>query len=78
MSFEGLGKIAALGIKVSRGCAYHGVALNVAMDLEPFARIDPCGHAGLETVDLSTIGVSTTWEEAARVLADKLVARLAP
>ena len=77
-SFDGLGKIAALGIKISRGCAYHGVALNVAMDLEPFGRIDPCGHAQLKTVDLSTIGVSTTWEEAARVLADKLVTRLAP
>lgn len=76
--FEGLGKIAALGVKVSRGCAYHGVALNVAMDLQPFRRIDPCGYANLETVDLPTIGVSTTWEEAARVFADKLVTRLAP
>jgi lipoyl(octanoyl) transferase len=76
--FTGLGKIAALGIKVSRGCAYHGVALNVAMDLEPFHRIDPCGYVSLETVDLPTIGVSTTWEEAARVLADKLVTHLAP
>ncbi len=60
-SFNGLGKIAALGIKVSRHCTYHGVALNVAMDLEPFSRINPCGYAGLQTVDLSTIGVSTTW-----------------
>lgn len=77
-SFTGLGKIAALGIKVSRGCAYHGVAFNVAMDLEPFSRIDPCGYANLQTVDLSTIGISTTWEEAARVLADKLVTHLAP
>jgi lipoyl(octanoyl) transferase len=76
--FTGLGKIAALGIKVSRGCAYHGVALNVAMDLEAFLRIDPCGYASLSTVDLSTIGVSTTWEEAARVLADKLALHLAP
>ena len=42
----GLGKIAALGIKVSRHCTYHGVALNVAMDLEPFSRINPCGYAG--------------------------------
>lgn len=41
-SFIGLGKIAALGIKVSRHCTYHGVALNVAMDLEPFSRINPC------------------------------------
>ena len=76
--FKGLGKIAALGIKVSRHCTYHGVALNVAMDLEPFHRIDPCGYAGLETVDLSTIGVSTTWNEAAKVLSQKLSAHLAP
>lgn len=76
--FRGLGKIAALGIKVSRHCTYHGVALNVAMDLEPFSRINPCGYAGLETVDLSTIGISTTWEEAAGVLGDKLRTYLAP
>ncbi len=76
--FDGLGKIAALGIKVSRHCTYHGVALNVAMDLEPFSRINPCGYAGLKTVDLSTIGVSTTWQEAAQVLAHQLTVRLAP
>jgi lipoyl(octanoyl) transferase len=76
--FEGLGKIAALGIKVSRHCTYHGVALNVAMDLEPFGRINPCGYAGLQTVDLSTIGVHTTWEEAAQVLGQQLSIRLAP
>jgi lipoyl(octanoyl) transferase len=76
--FEGLGKIAALGIKVSRHCAYHGVALNVGMDLEPFTRIDPCGYAGLKTVDLSTIGLSTTWNEAAQVLGQKLAVHLAP
>ena len=55
--FDGLGKVAALGIKVSRHCAYHGVALNVAMDLEPFRRINPCGHPGLATVDLRSLGV---------------------
>ncbi len=76
--FRGLGKIAALGIKVSRHCTYHGVALNVAMDLEPFSRINPCGYAGLQTVDLSTIGVQTTWDEAAAVLSQKLGNRLAP
>ena len=74
--FRGLGKISALGIKVSRHCTYHGAALNVAMDLEPFDRINPCGYAGLKTVDLSTIGVQTTWEEAAQVLAAQLAARL--
>ena len=76
--FRGLAKIAALGIKVSRHCTYHGVALNVAMDLEPFSRINPCGYAGLETVDLSTIGVNTPWNEAAQVLGQKLDALLAP
>jgi len=70
---EKLGKIAALGIKVSRHCTYHGVALNVAMDLEPFSRINPCGYAGLQTVDLLSLGLNVTWTEAAQVLADKLV-----
>ena len=74
--FKGLGKISALGIKVSRHCTYHGAALNVAMDLQPFERINPCGYAGLKTVDLFTIGVETTWEEAARVLAHQLTTRL--
>ena len=76
--FAGLGKIAALGIKVSRHSTYHGLALNVAMDLEPFERINPCGYAGLRTVDLSTIGVPTTWNEAAALLGQKLEALLTP
>jgi lipoyl(octanoyl) transferase len=74
--FKGLGKISALGIKVSRHCTYHGAALNVAMDLQPFELINPCGYAGLKIVDLFTIGVETTWEEAAQVLAAELAARL--
>ena len=77
-NFEGLGKIAALGIKVSRNCTYHGVAFNVAMDLEPFSRINPCGYSGLQTVDLSTIGVSVGWTEAADLLSHKLATCLAP
>jgi lipoyl(octanoyl) transferase len=76
--FTGLGKIAALGIKVSRHCTYHGVALNVAMDLQPFQRINPCGYAGLPTVDLSTIGATASWDDAATVLSQKLVATLSP
>ena len=76
--FYGLGKIAAVGIKVSRHCTYHGVALNVAMDLEPFSRINPCGYAGLQTVDLSTIGVSVSWQETADVFSQKLVSYLSP
>lgn len=76
--FEGLGKIAALGIKVSQHRTYHGVALNVAMDLTPFEGIDPCGYAGLKTVDLAKIGVSTDWDSVARRLGDRLAANLAP
>ena len=74
--FAGLGKIAAIGVKVSRHCTYHGLALNVAMDLRPFSRIDPCGHAGLRTVDLSTIGVEAAWDDVAATLGDKLAAYL--
>jgi lipoyl(octanoyl) transferase len=76
--FTGLGKIAALGIKVSRHCTYHGVALNVGMDLQPFDRINPCGYQGLRTVDLSTIGVPASWDEVAQALSQKLAALLAP
>ena len=75
--FQGLAKIAALGIKVSQHRSYHGLALNVAMDLEPFARINPCGYAGLQTVDLHTLGVTATWDEAAARLAAQLMRRLA-
>lgn len=73
-----LGKIAALGIKVSRHCTYHGLALNVAMDLAPFSRINPCGYAGLKTVDMASLGVPVGWDEAATVLAGKLATQLAP
>ena len=76
--FRGLGKISALGIKVSRHCTYHGLALNVAMDLEPFARINPCGYEGLETTSLDKIGVFTDWSTAAGRLAERLVAQLTP
>jgi lipoyl(octanoyl) transferase len=76
--FAGLGKIAAIGVKVSRHRTYHGVALNVAMDLAPFARIHPCGHPGLKTIDLSTIGVRASWDEVAATLGAKLSATLSP
>jgi lipoyl(octanoyl) transferase len=76
--FAGLGKIAAIGVKVSRHRTYHGVALNVAMDLAPFARIHPCGHAGLKTIDLYTIGVRASWDEVATTLGAKLSACLSP
>jgi lipoyl(octanoyl) transferase len=76
--FRGLGKIAALGIKVSNHRSYHGVALNVAMDLSPFSGIDPCGYAGLQTVDLAKLGVTADWGAVARQLGDRLAAQFSP
>ena len=76
--FNGLGKIAALGIKVSRHCTYHGVALNVSMDLRPFGGINPCGYAGLQTIDLATLGCSTDWTTVARQLGERLAAQFTP
>ncbi|GAA0502513.1 lipoyl(octanoyl) transferase LipB [Pigmentiphaga sp. GD03639] len=67
-----LAKISALGIKVHRGCTYHGVALNVAMDLSPFTWINPCGYAGLRTVDLASCGCGIGLEEAGNRLARHL------
>ena len=76
--FVGLGKIAALGIKVSQHRSYHGVALNVAMDLSPFARVNPCGYAGLATTDLRSLGIDAGWDEVALQVAAQLQRRLAP
>jgi lipoyl(octanoyl) transferase len=76
--FTGLAKIAALGVKVSRHCAYHGVALTVHMDLSPFERINPCGYAGLATTDLFTIGVEVSLQDVADVLGSKLATSLMP
>src|SRR5690606_35051502 len=70
-----LAKIAALGVKISQGCAYHGLALNVDMDLQPFAGINPCGYAGLQTVDLKAVGVNTTVQEAGMRVLERLLAR---
>ncbi len=76
--FAGLGKVAALGIKVSQHRTYHGVSLNVDMDLEPFSRINPCGYAGLQTVDLATLGVRVSAAAVAEVLTQRLARHLAP
>ena len=78
INFTGLGKIAALGIKVSRHCTYHGAALNVDMDLEPFSRINPCGYSGLQTVDLCSLGLEVSVQDVAVLFAKHLQSRLAP
>ncbi|MBK8452532.1 MAG: lipoyl(octanoyl) transferase LipB [Thiofilum sp.] len=65
-------KIAALGLRVSRGCTYHGLSLNVNMDLSPFQRINPCGYAGLEVTQCADLGVNLSLEQAAQGVIDYL------
>lgn len=70
-------KIAALGLKIrGNGCTYHGVSLNVSMDLAPFGWINPCGYAGLATVDMQTLGVTAPLAEVQQALARQLIDRL--
>ena len=72
-------KLASIGLRIRRGCSYHGLALNVAMDLAPFGRINPCGFAGLEVTDLRTLGrmnqsmMTTTVADVARAFAPCLL-----
>ncbi len=70
--YAGAAKIAALGLRVTRGCCYHGLALNVDMDLSPFSAIDPCGYPGLTVTQLKDFGVA----DAPGVVADKLAHQL--
>lgn len=56
-------KLSALGLRVRNGCTYHGLAVNVCMDLEPFGRINPCGYTDLEVTDLRELGVRCTTDE---------------
>jgi lipoyl(octanoyl) transferase len=69
-------KIAALGLRVSRGCVWHGVALNVDMDLAPFAAIDPCGYPGLRVTQTKDLGIPGGVEELGPRLAAILARRL--
>ena len=69
-------KIGSLGLKVRNGCTYHGVAVNVAMDLSPFADIDPCGYPGLRVAQIASFGVSRTVAQAGDELASRLESHL--
>jgi len=69
-------KIGSLGLKVRNGCTYHGVAVNIDMDLAPFDDIDPCGFPGLAVTDVKSFGIARTVETAGNELAPLLVARL--
>lgn len=74
--YVGEKKLASLGLRIRRGCSYHGLALNVNMDLEPFSRINPCGFTGMEMTRLADLGVERGVEEVAQDLEAELVAGL--
>ncbi len=69
-------KLASVGLRIRRGCSFHGMALNVDIDLEPFARINPCGYAGLQMTDLTRLGVGLDLEQAAGRLLPGLLRHL--
>ncbi|CAN5589123.1 lipoyl(octanoyl) transferase LipB [soil metagenome] len=68
-------KVAALGIRVRRGCTFHGLAFNVAMDLEPFRRINPCGFQGLQVTSVKNLGGASSTDAVKPVLLDALAAQ---
>ncbi len=74
--YVGGAKVAALGIRVSRGCAFHGLALNVDMDLAPFSAIDPCGIPGMQVTQTRDLGIAENKELLGIRLADILVGKL--
>jgi lipoyl(octanoyl) transferase len=69
-------KLASVGLRIRRGCSYHGLAFNVAMNLEPFQRINPCGYQGLEVTDLASLGARQSLSDVAKVMAPKLLTAL--
>jgi lipoyl(octanoyl) transferase len=71
-------KIAAVGLRVARGCSYHGIAVNAALDLEPFSRIDPCGYPGLACTQMADHGVRDSIDAVQQKLSDSLERCLIP
>jgi lipoyl(octanoyl) transferase len=69
-------KLASIGLRIRRSCSYHGLAFNIAMDLEPFRRINPCGRRGLEVIDLRGLGIDVDLQSAAEALAPRLLQTL--
>ena len=74
--YVGDAKIAALGLKIKNGCSYHGLALNVDMDLSPFAAINPCGYAGLKVIQTKDLDIPLTAHEAGEQLSQQLLQQL--
>jgi lipoyl(octanoyl) transferase len=76
--YVGGAKLSALGLRVKRGCSYHGLSLNVDMDLTPFSKISPCGYPGMAVTDLHRLGVNDSLERLGEKLAEKLILQLQP
>jgi len=74
--YVGPAKVAALGLKIKNGCSYHGLSLNVDMDLTPFAAINPCGYAGLQVVQTKDLNIPLTAHEAGEQLSQHLLRQL--
>ena len=74
--YVGDAKIAALGLKIKNGCSYHGLSLNVDMDLSPFAAINPCGYAGLKVIQTKDLDIPLTAHEAGEQLSQHLLQQL--
>lgn len=70
-------KIGALGLRIKGGCSYHGLALNVAMDLSPFSAINPCGYEGMAVTQMRDLGVELSWGEVAERLLSQLQRQMA-
>ncbi|MCO6428355.1 lipoyl(octanoyl) transferase LipB [Nitrosomonas communis] len=70
-------KIASLGLKIKNGCCYHGIALNVDMDLTPFAAINPCGYAGLRVTQIKDLGIDDKMDVLGQKMIEKLQIKLA-
>jgi lipoyl(octanoyl) transferase len=69
-------KIAALGLRIKNNCCYHGLSLNVNMDLTPFKAIDPCGYVGLEVTQTKDLGITANIQQISELLLDSLTANL--
>jgi len=74
--YVGDAKVAALGLRIRNGCSYHGVSLNVDMDLSPFAAINPCGYAGLKVIQTKDLNIPLTAHEAGEQLSQHLLQQL--
>jgi len=74
--YVGEAKVAALGLKIRNGCSYHGLSLNVDMDLSPFTAINPCGYAGLKITQTRDLGIPLTAHEAGEQLSHHLLRQL--